>query len=102
MRVFHDRLVDDKDRDWYLSVIQDHCTKVFEFEWDKDTIRDLLFGDYANPNKEYIKVENPNELPKKFNDYLTMYNQQYPKVMNLVFFSDAIMHLSRLCRVLRQ
>jgi len=30
-----------------------------------------------------------------------MYNSNYPKTMNLVFFSDALMHLSRLCRILR-
>jgi len=94
-------LVDDKDRDWYLTGIQDHCQRIFELEWEREYIRDILFGDYSNPNKEYLKIENYNELPRKFNEYLNMYNVNYPKTMNLVFFSDAIMHLSRLCRILR-
>lgn len=101
MRVFYDRLVDDKDREWYLTILQDHCQRVFEFEWEKEQIRDFLFGDYANANKEYLRVDNYNELPRKFNEYLNMYNVNYPKTMNLVFFSDAITHLSRLCRILR-
>jgi dynein heavy chain len=100
-RIFHDRLVNEKDRDWYLELLNSHITKVFEFEWEKKQISDLLFGDYANANKEYVRIENPHDLPKKFNEYLQMYNVNYPKTMNLVFFSDAIMHLSRLCRVLR-
>jgi dynein heavy chain len=101
-RVFFDRLVDEKDKDWYLTILQDHCQRVFEFEWTKEQIKDILFGDYGNANKEYMKVENPNDLPRKFNEYLLMYNATFPKTMNLVFFSDAIAHLSRLCRVLRQ
>jgi len=41
-------------------------------------------------------------LPEKLEEYLMIYNSIFPKNMNLVFFSDAIMHLSRICRVLRQ
>jgi dynein heavy chain len=49
-----------------------------------------------------MKIDNIGDLPRKFNEYLMMYNMNFPKTMNLVFFSDAIAHLSRLCRVLRQ
>lgn len=101
MRVFYDRLVDEKDREWYLTALADHSNRVFEFDWDKNYIREILFGDYANANKEYLKIDNLGDLPKKFNEYLAMYNGNYPKTMNLVFFSDAITHLSRLCRILR-
>ena len=48
-----------------------------------------------------MKIDNLGDLPRKFNEYLMMYNMNFPKTMNLVFFSDAIAHLSRLCRVLR-
>jgi len=41
-------------------------------------------------------------LDKKFNDFLQIFNSQSPKNMNLVFFRDAINHLSRITRVLRQ
>ena len=36
----------------------------------------------------------------KFNDYLANYNVEQ-KPMNLVFFKDAIGHLSRISRILR-
>ncbi|CAK85038.1 unnamed protein product (macronuclear) [Paramecium tetraurelia] len=100
-RVFQDRLVDDKDRDWFLTLLMGHTQRVFEFEWEKPQVQNLLFGDYSNANKDYIRIDNPQELPRKFQDFLNMYNASQ-KQMNLVFFTDAIMHLSRLCRILRQ
>lgn len=99
-RVFYDRLIDEKDRDWFLNLILDHIQRVFEFEWEKPQLNTLLFGDYGNANKDYVKIENLADLPRKFTEFLTMYNASQ-KQMNLVFFTDAIMHLSRLCRVLR-
>lgn len=42
------------------------------------------------------------QLPARLVDYMMQYNSQNPKQMNLVFFKDAITHLSRVCRVLRQ
>ena len=38
-----------------------------------------MFGDYGNSNKEYIRIDNINEIPRKFNEYLSMYNVNYPK-----------------------
>ncbi len=34
-RVFHDRLVNEKDREWYIDLLNSHITKVFEFEWER-------------------------------------------------------------------
>jgi len=61
-----------------------------------------LFGDFTTSDKSYQKIDNIEEIPKKLNEYLAFYNSSSPKQMNLVFFKDAIMHISRLCRVLRQ
>ena len=51
-RIFCDRLVDERDRDWFAAILQEHVGRVFEFEWDRPEIRGVIFGDYANPNKE--------------------------------------------------
>lgn len=61
----------------------------------------MIFGDYAHPFKEYVRIDEPLNLVSKFDDYLSVYNVTYPKTMNLVFFMDAISHLSRICRILR-
>ena len=60
-----------------------------------------MYGDYVNTNKEYCKILDFDVLPEKFNDYLSIYNSMMPKVMNLVFFSDALKHISRIIRILR-
>jgi hypothetical protein len=35
-------------------------------------------------------------------EYLEEYNITFPSQMHLVFFNDALHHISRICRVLRQ
>ncbi len=42
------------------------------------------------------------QLPALFADYLDEYNVSFPTQMHLVFFKDAIAHLSRISRILRQ
>jgi dynein heavy chain len=101
-RVFSDRLVDEQDRDWFVQLIQEPLAKIFEFEWNKEHVNNILFGDYANQSKEYMRIDSYDSLPNKLKDSLAIYNSLNAKQMNLVFFKDAIMHLSRICRVLRQ
>lgn len=63
----------------------------------------FIFGDFISSNREYTKIENNDIVVTKLNDYLVMHNANNPsKIMNLVFFNDAIVHLSRICRVLMQ
>lgn len=101
-RVFYDRLVDTDDRNWFLNVMQTQLKENLDFEIENDDLVSLLFGDYANSYKEYMKIEDPDTLNQKFTDYLQLFNANHPKTMNLVFFRDAINHLSRIIRVLRQ
>ena len=72
-----------------------------EFEWEKETIQDLLFGDFANKNKDYIKIDNYMDLNKVLADQLNFYNVSSTKQMNLVFFRDAIYHVTKICRILK-
>jgi len=56
---------------------------------------------YAANDAPYALVQDNTRLPKLLSDYLESYNMSNRNVMNLVFFQDAIDHVSRLCRVLR-
>lgn len=49
-----------------------------------------------------LQVVDFKKLPGLFKDYLEDYNLSTPKVMKLVFFTDAIAHVARLTRILRQ
>jgi len=101
-RVFQDRLVDDKDRGIFSGMIEENLKQYMDIEWTREEFSQFMFGDYTNLAREYMKIENPEGLNKKFNDYLTLYNSNNTKTMDLVFFKDAIEHLSRICRILRQ
>jgi dynein heavy chain, axonemal len=66
----------------------------------------ILFGDYlrmgvTGEDRVYEAVPDPNKLSKLMENYLEEYNESTPKTMNLVFFIDAIEHISRLARILR-
>eukprot|EP00937_MAST-01D_sp_MAST-1D-sp2_P001492 g1492.t1 len=108
-RVFRDRLVDDKDRSAFNVFLKDaleedvprltegeEVLEVAEFE-------NILFGDYlTREDKQYREVENLTKLNDLLLEYLEEYNITFPTQMDLVFFHDAMYHISRICRVMRQ
>jgi dynein heavy chain len=52
--------------------------------------------------KLYEEVTDKNKLFKMLEDRLTDYNISNPTKMDLVFFEDAINHICRISRILRQ
>lgn len=102
-RIFYDRLVDEKDRTWFLNVMQGYLQNNFQIEWDTNYIREIVFGDFSSTQGKYQKIDDLESLPKKLQDFMLKHNSEYPgKAMNLVFFKDAILHLSRIARILKQ
>lgn len=64
-----------------------------------------MYCDFTNPKadiKNYLEVEDIEELRFVVETYLTEYNNMSKKPMNLVLFRFAIEHLSRICRVIKQ
>lgn len=67
-------------------------------------MRDLLFGNYMEPDAEphiYDEVENWRKLERVMNLYLTEYNALSHAPMDLVLFRFAIEHISRVSRILQ-
>ena len=70
--------------------------------------RDIIFADFLRPGvepEEKVYEElNPetHDLQKILSGYLEEYNDMGIKQMRLVFFADAIRHISRISRILRQ
>lgn len=50
----------------------------------------------------YRPIEDRLGLGNVLIEYLEEYNMEFPSQMHLVFFADAVAHVSRICRVLRQ
>jgi dynein heavy chain len=103
-RVFRDRLIDQEDRDKFNSFMGDVI--ISELEMDDlpvEEFGDLLFGDYlTREDKAYQEVHSLTKLNDLLTEYLEEYNITFPSQMHLVFFHDAMSHISRISRVLRQ
>ncbi|MEE6501786.1 hypothetical protein FKM82_004321 [Ascaphus truei] len=121
LRVFYDRLVDDKDRSWLFNLIKDivkeHFKESFEAVFEhlktetgplsEEDIRNLLFGDYMTPDLEgderlYAEVPSVQQFSDIVGQCLEEYNQTHKTRMNLVIFRYVLEHLSRICRILKQ
>ncbi|XP_054282731.1 dynein axonemal heavy chain 7-like [Macrosteles quadrilineatus] len=122
LRVYHDRLVDDKDREWIFDLLHQVVASNLEEDLDqmfthlvKDKppgsrvgeteLRRLLYCDFANPKadvRNYIEVTDLDALRNIVEGFLNEFNNMSKKPMNLVLFRFAIEHLSRICRILKQ
>jgi len=65
----------------------------------------LIFGDFMNPssneNRIYEEITDIVKLKKVLTENLMDYNMVYNKDMNIIFFMDAIEHITRIARILR-
>ncbi|EDW55574.1 GM17246 [Drosophila sechellia] len=119
LRVYGDRLVEDADRTWLFENICSTVKSSFNtdpsrlfgrlVEKDKSLqesdFRQLIYCDFTNPKadtKNYVEVQDLEELRRVVEAYLVEYNNMSKKPMNLVLFRFAIEHLSRICRIIKQ
>lgn len=108
-RVFQDRLTNEADKRHVELLLHELLKRRFQLMWDFDEVfvnNKPLFADFfvlgaAAEEKHYKPCPDKEALPKLMESYLSEYNISTNKVMSLIFFSDAIDHISRLCRILR-
>ena len=104
-RVFADRLVNDEDRRWFADLRDRQLSERFELSY-RDIVETerLMFGDYLSSGdpKPYVHVEDLEAVVKTFEGFLEDYNAENTKRMDLVLFMDAIEHVSRISRIIRQ
>lgn len=107
MRVFYDRLIDDKDRQWLFVTVKnllkeqfkDSMDTVFEHLIDESKggkvveadVRSLMFGDYMDPDlppdeKVYDEVKSLEDFYTVAESSLEEYNNTHKNRMNLVIF----------------
>ncbi|XP_075795609.1 dynein axonemal heavy chain 1 isoform X2 [Pelodiscus sinensis] len=104
-RVFRDRLVNEEDRNWF-----DDLMKSMMAEWDttfEEVIpyQPVLFGDFMMPGAEvklYELIDDQEKLTRIIEEYMEEYNQINTTKMKLVLFMDAMQHICRISRILRQ
>ena len=114
-RVFKDRMINEKDRVWFEAELHQIVPKYFThgvaatataMQWlDLPGIDLVFYGDYiisgADP-KFYEHLKDMDKLSSIINEYLEDYNVQSNAPMPLILFVDAMEHVSRICRIIRQ
>uniref|UniRef100_A0A8D3C858 Dynein, axonemal, heavy chain 6 n=1 Tax=Scophthalmus maximus TaxID=52904 RepID=A0A8D3C858_SCOMX len=82
-RVFHDRLINNQDKTYFNTIVSEMVGAEKE---------DRLYEDLTDMSKIRTVLQ----------DYLDDYNVTFSKETKLVFFQDAIEHVSRIARIIRQ
>uniref|UniRef100_A0ABM5FKE2 Dynein axonemal heavy chain 1 isoform X3 n=1 Tax=Pogona vitticeps TaxID=103695 RepID=A0ABM5FKE2_9SAUR len=104
-RVFRDRLVNDEDRNWFDDLMKD---MMLEWGTTFDEVvpfQPLLYGDFMMPGadvKLYEVIDDKEKLMNVIEEYMEEYNQINTTKMKLVLFMDALQHICRITRILRQ
>lgn len=106
--MFYDRLINDEDKEWFTSLIMELLARNFRMNFDFEEIfvkEKIMFGDLLKldaPVKLYEEIRDKTKLLKVLSGMIDDYNIGNSNKMNLVFFDDAIEHMLRIARVLRQ
>ena len=104
-RVFQDRMTAQSDRDWFAKLVDDKLAQHFGSSLkllcpDK---RIPVFADFTTDTLIYEEIVDTDALKGLLNVKLAEYNSAPGNVqMRLVLFRDAIEHLCRITRILRQ
>ena len=122
LRVFRDRLINEDDRAWFDNQLRVLIPKYFKgeafakadingngcLEWEEVVfceIPHLIYGDFMDPNadpKLYSEITDIDKMVTTVEEYLEDYNAMSTKKMPLVMFVDAVGHVARVSRVIRQ
>eukprot|EP00741_Cyanophora_paradoxa_P012299 tig00000169_g11885.t1 len=104
-RVFRDRLVDSTDAAWFDALVREQIETIMGVEYKAVvTSPRLIYGDFMVPGADprtYDEISDMEKLKRIVEEYLDEYNN-INMPMKLVMFLDAIEHVSRIARVLRQ
>ncbi|XP_018571400.1 dynein heavy chain 12, axonemal [Anoplophora glabripennis] len=119
MRVFYDRLIEKKDKEWLYSKlrtsVKDQFRENFEVCFEnlpreadglisENSLKNLMFGTYfdqdSDEDKRYDEVLNIQQFRELGENCLHEYNATHKNKMDIVLFDYALEHLSKICRVL--
>ncbi|KAL7709319.1 dynein heavy chain cytosolic putative [Lotmaria passim] len=103
-RVFYDRLINDNDKNQFIDFLNAELQTMGVGGSYTDLVAAdrLIFGDMLNDKGVYEQITDMPALSTRMNDILEAYNEENEVKMNLVLFLDAIEHVCRICRVLKQ
>jgi dynein heavy chain len=107
-RVFCDRLINDTDRKWFTDLACDLLSRSFRSALEFNDVfgeTKVMWSDMLSMNAASRLYQLNTDVPKlmkAITNYLEEFNLSSSIKMNLVFFEDAILHLLKIMRALRQ
>ena len=105
-RVFSDRLTNAEDHAWFRRQCEGLLAERFATEWAAACPSErLVYTDFMDPRAEprvYEETPDVQKLKATVEEYLGEHNAESRSPMPLVMFSDAVEHVARVARVLRQ
>ncbi|XP_062296546.1 dynein axonemal heavy chain 6 [Scomber scombrus] len=108
-RVFHDRLINNQDKAYFNTIVCEMASKYFGITLEPSyfVTQPIIFGDFikvgaAKEDRLYEDLTDMNKIKMVLQDYLDDYNMTFCKETKLVFFQDAVEHVSRIARMIRQ
>ncbi|XP_063282706.1 dynein axonemal heavy chain 1 [Pelobates fuscus] len=104
-RVFQDRLVNQEDRNWFDELMKERMQEFGATFEEVVPQQPVLFGDFMSPGadtKSYQLITDREKLHRIIEEYMEDFNQINTAKMKLVLFMDAIQHICRISRILRQ
>eukprot|EP00968_Pinguiococcus_pyrenoidosus_P017694 scaffold1786_cov250-Pinguiococcus_pyrenoidosus.AAC.1 len=105
-RVFSDRLTNTEDHQWFHHKCEELLAEKFRMEWSTVCPSEkILYADFRDPDADpriYEEFEGMGHAKHMVEEFLSDYNSESRSPMPLVMFNDAIEHVARITRVLRQ
>ncbi|XP_070257562.1 dynein axonemal heavy chain 14 [Myotis yumanensis] len=108
-RVFHDRLVEHAEKRLFYQFLSKELENYFQIQWTKESMMSdsTVFVDFLRINKSlrkkmYQNTNDYNKLAKVLSEFQTKIRSTSEISHSMVFFKEAIEHIARAARVLRQ
>ena len=119
LRVFGDRLIDTKDREWLFENIKETVQGVFREPFDytfehlptfegqltEESMKSLIFGNFMDldaiqEDRKYEEILSIDDYKEVALSCLEDYNNTHKSKMDIVLFRYALEHLARICRII--
>ncbi|XP_042781926.1 dynein axonemal heavy chain 14 isoform X4 [Panthera leo] len=109
-RVFHDRLIDSAEKGLFYQFLSKELENYFQINWTKEKLMDdsIVFVDFLDINKPHRKkfyqsTSDYEKLASVLNEFQMKLSLSSSETSHsMVFFKEAIEHIARAARVLRQ
>ncbi|XP_077934784.1 dynein axonemal heavy chain 14 [Halichoerus grypus] len=109
-RVFHDRLMEYTEKGLFYQLLSKEIENHFQIQWTKEKLMNdsIVFVDFLDINKPHRKkiyrnTNDYNRLANVLNEFQKKLSSTSLEIFHsMVFFKEAIEHIARAARVLRQ